>query len=312
MSTLLAAVLCAISQFPEGQPVAPPPAAAIELPAANLVDGAPERDPDFPKDARAGVFQKIVFSNTWLPRTGSRGLGMDDLQLDTVWGLPLPTRSWPLVITPGFAAHWLDGPAGADLPPRVYDAYTQFRWIPRLAPGLKADLMVVPGLYGDFKEINHKTFRVSGYGAGIWNWTPTLRLVLGAAYYDRRDVGLLPVGGFIWKPHDDFECRLVFPEPKIAHRIYWNSVYSSDVEDWVYVAGEFGSDAWSFQQPGGAGDVATYHDIRLLLGTEHKVLYGLTSQLEVGYVFSRKLLLDSTPTSLYPADTVLVRGGLRY
>ena len=42
----------------------------------------------------------------------------------------------PLLITPGFAFNWLEGPIGpdADLPPRVYDAYLDAAWYPRFTP----------------------------------------------------------------------------------------------------------------------------------------------------------------------------------
>ena len=278
------------------------------VPEASVV----EQDPDMPRDSRPGAFQKVNFTNTWLARMGNNGFGMDDMELSTVWGLPCPTRSWPLVITPGFAVHYLDGPAGANLPPRVYDAYTEFRWIPRLCQQLRADVAVSPGVYSDFEHSSSQSLRITGYGSGIWTWSPTLKIVLGAAYLDRRDVAILPIGGFIWKPCEETEFRLVFPQPKIARRIYWTGAYNPDIENWVYVAGELGGGSWAVQQPGPTEDVFTYRDYRLLLGTERKVSRGLCSQFEVGYIFGRKIEFDSSGARIYPGDTVLLRGGLRY
>ncbi|MGD0898726.1 MAG: hypothetical protein ABR915_12890, partial [Thermoguttaceae bacterium] len=230
----------------------------------------------------------------------------------TVWGLPCPTRDSPLVISPGFAVHELDGPAGVGLPPRVYDAYAEFHWAPWLGPRLKADVMVTPGVFSDFDNTGSQSVRVTGYGAGIWTWTPTARLVLGAAYYDRPDISVLPVGGALWKPDEETDLRLVFPKPRIAHRIYPGGIYSADVEHWLYLAGEFGGGIWAFRRSDGTDDVFSYRDYRLLLGWERKVLWGLTSQLEIGYVFGRKGQFQSAEGDFHPTDTVLLRGGLRY
>lgn len=286
----------ALPPIPNGSPEAP----------------AVEQDPDMPRGSRQGVFQKVTLTDTWLARTGLSGFGMNDAELTTVWGVPCPTRSWPLVITPGFAVHNLDGPAGAGLPPRVYDAYTEFRWIPRFCSQFRADVAVTPGVYSDFEHSNSHALRITGYGSGIWTWCPQLKIVLGAAYLDRRDVSVLPIGGFIWKPSEETEFRLVFPQPKIARRIYWTGAYLPDVENWVYVSGELGGGIWAFQRPDATEDVFSYRDYRLMLGLERKVIGGLSSLFEVGYVFGRKIEFDSTGARIYPTDTVLLRGGLRY
>ena len=71
---------------------------------------------------RNGVFQRLLFDATWLAPGGADGLGNNDLQLQGIFALPCPTINSPLVITPGFAVHYLQGPQNADLPPRLYEA----------------------------------------------------------------------------------------------------------------------------------------------------------------------------------------------
>ena len=75
------------------------------------------------------MFQKALFDAAWLPRFGPDGFGMTDLQLQAVFGLPCPTRASPLLISPAYGVHFLNGPAWLGLPPQVYDAYIEFRWL---------------------------------------------------------------------------------------------------------------------------------------------------------------------------------------
>ena len=77
-----------------------------------------------------------------------------------------------------------------------------------------------PGVYSDFQEGTAKGIRVPGHAAAIYTWSPTTKIVFGAAYLDRRcGIDVIPIGGMIWKPRDDLHFELVFPHPKIAWRI---------------------------------------------------------------------------------------------
>jgi hypothetical protein len=298
-------------------PVGPP----TTLPAASGPQ-AVEDDPDAPRDSRNSAFQKLFLTDTWLARLGGNGLGMDDLEAGTVWGMPFPTRAWPLLVTPGFTAHFLDGPAGVDLPPRVYDAYTEFRWLPRVTPRFRADLGVTPGYYSDFQHGSRDALRITGWGAAIWQWTPKMKLVLGASYLDRHDVAVLPIVGLVWNPSDEWNLNMVFPKPKLARRIAANGriypprfpgdAFCPEVQYWAYISGELGGGIWAFEHTGGGEDVFSYRDYRVMLGVERKALFGLASRLEVGYVFGRKIEFQSDLPDVLPSDTVMVRGGLTY
>ena len=270
-------------------------------------------EPELPPGARAGVFQKLLFNGTWLASGGADGLGIGDLELKTVLGFPCPTIKSPLLVTPAFGAHFLDGPRGTDLPPRVYDASAEFCWMSQVTPSLGVDLTVTPGVFSDFDQSSKEQLRLTGHGAGAWTWTPTTKIVAGVGYFDRRDVHLLPIGGLIWNPSDDASFVLIFPAPRIAKRIYCFGGLSKDVQDWVYLAGEFGGATWAFRRDSGADDLFTYSDVRVILGLERKTFGGLGAKLEVGYVFSRKVEYWSrVPPDLAPADTVMLRGGLTY
>ncbi|MBN2474727.1 MAG: hypothetical protein JXB62_08970 [Pirellulales bacterium] len=287
------------------------PGSTAELLQAPGEPSLPEQ-PERPPDARPGMFQKLIFSGGWI--AGGRGddFGIGSVELETVLALPIPSRTYPLIITPGFAVHYLDGPTGRELPPRVYDAYVQFRWMRRLSPRLGIDLAVTPGAFGDFERSNDETFRLTGHGAAAWEWTPTTKLVLGAAYIDRFTTEVLPICGLIWTPHDDVKYELVFPHPRIARRVYWAGAYGDDVQDWLYVAGELGGGTWAIQRTGGVDDVVDYTDYRVFLGWQRKAIGRLDFHAEIGYVFGRKLRYAGGPPTLEPDDTVMLRGGVTY
>ena len=261
-----------------------------------------------PRDARPGLFQKLIFSSTWLAAGGDNDPGMIDLSLKTVFAFPCPTRDSPLIITPGFAVHYLDGPAAPDLPPQVFDVYTQFRWMHRHSPRWAVDLAITPGVFSDFEQGADEALRITGHGAVLWTWTPTLKVLLGVAYLDREDIGVLPIGGLIWTPCDGMKFELAAPRPRIAVR----TSYRGDVEDWLYVAGELGGGTWAIRRASGQNDLVTYRDWRAILGVQRKALHGIDAKLEVAYVFGRKLQYESPTAELKPAGTVMVRGGLTY
>ncbi len=134
----------------------------------------------------------------------------------------------------------------------------------------------------------------------------------GAAYLDRPDVEVIPIGGVIWTPNDDVKFDLVFPHPKISRRVYWGGEYGDAVQDWAYMAGEFTGDAWAITRADGSDDQVVLSDYRFILGLERKVLGGLSSRVEVGYVFGRRIRYSSGTPDFYPTDTVMLRGGLTY
>ena len=296
----------------------PPPPATI----GELLFGDNRRTPD---DYRSGAFQKLSFTNTYLPRMGGDGFGVYGIELTSVWGLPCPTKDAPLVITPGIGTQWLDGPAGLDIPAQLHEVYTEFRWLPKLGDSFRADIALQPGFYSDWDGSSDRAIRIMGHGAGVYDWTPTFQIVLGAAYLDRPDIELLPIAGFIWKPDPGVEYHLVFPTPKISWCI--DSEPRSDVPNltsngclppanssqfWFYIAGELGGGTWAIRHTDGTSDLMSYSDIRAFLGLENRTIVGLGSQVEVGYVFHRYIRLTSTDTNFDLGDTLMVRAALNY
>ena len=131
--------------------------------------------------------QQISFEHTWIFGEHS----FDDLEinrseLSATFGIPIfYNPNTPLLITPGFAFNWLDGPVtadpntGADLPPRVYDAYLDAAWHPQLTDWLHADLGVRTGVWTDFNNVNGDSIRVLGRGLGVLAFSPQFDVLAG-------------------------------------------------------------------------------------------------------------------------------------
>lgn len=292
-----------------GQELLPSPALSTRPPFA---EGSADQS-NLPPGTRPGVFQKATVESTWLaPGHGAHDVGITDVEAKAVFGFPCPTRQSPLVVTPGWAIHLFDGPAQGDLPPRVYDSSVQFRWLARPWPRLAVDLAVSPGWYSDLEQGSGEALRITGHGAGLYTWSPTLKLAFGVAYLDRRDVPVLPIGGLLWTPADDISFELVAPRPRLARRLDFLSSPAPGTEYWLYVAGEFGGGTWAVQRADGTSDVLTARDYRLLLGLERKAPGRFSGVLEAGYVFGRRFEYERPTPELRPDDTLLVRAGLTY
>jgi hypothetical protein len=84
-------------------------------------------------------------------------------------------------------------------------------------------------------------------------------------------------------------------------------------EYWFYILGEFANAAWAFQQSDGDPDVLAYRDFRAIVGLERKVIGGVSSRLEFGYVFNRDIKVASiSPDDISLDSSVLLRAGISY
>jgi hypothetical protein len=242
------------------------------------------------------------------------------VDLRMVLGFPFPTDTRPLLVTPGFGQHYLDGPNSPDLPEQLYDAWVEFRIPRQISPEWAIDLAVAPGIYSDFEVSTSEALRITGRAIGVYTRSPTTQLVLGVVYLDRRDVSILPAGGIIYTPNEDTRFELVAPKPRIARRYSVTETFAGDggpagafpIEWWWYIAGEFGGDQWAIERTPGVVDRLTYRDFRAILGTERKQLGGIYARIEAGYIFGREIEFESATPSFEPSDTFMLRGEVSY
>ena len=301
-------------------PVTPAPYVAGPQPL--YPDGAPSIFP------QGGVFssldqplrflQEIRFRETWLAGdVGSNPTELDvnDVEVSATFAFPFFYNQAPLLVTPGFAVHYWEGPVTtaatgfADLPPRTYDAFLDFAWHPQLTTWLGANLGVRTGVYSDFESFNSRSLRIMGRALGILTFTPTLQIAAGVVYLDRNEFKLLPAGGVIYIPTEDSRYEFLFPNPKLARR--FTTVGTVDV--WGYLSAELGGGSWTADRIVGGNDSFDYNDIRVMAGIETLALSGLKTHFEVGYVFDREVVYRfNPPQSFEPDDTFMLRAGLSY
>jgi Domain of unknown function (DUF6268) len=268
--------------------------------------------PWFPPGGRQTFFQKVKFTGDYLPRFGDEGLGITDGELDVVFALPFLTVETPLLITPFYAVHFLDGPVSPDVPPRLHDAAITFQNIRPINDHWLAMFDVTVGQYADDASFDSsEATRVTGGGAGVYRSSDQWKWVLGATYVDRIHTKILPIAGFVYTPNDDYEYNLVFPVPKISRRLPWSDAPGRD-ERWAYVGGEFGGGKWAVRQADGTTDRLDITDWRVFLGYERRIIGGLSRNVELGYVFLRKLEYQDVGDEIDLSDTLMVRGGLTY
>ncbi|MCE9547234.1 MAG: hypothetical protein K8T25_17315, partial [Planctomycetia bacterium] len=247
------------------------------------------------------------------------GLGMNIAEIDGTFVLPFPySQNAPLLITPGFAVDWTQGPitstTGADLPPQMYEAYIDAAWRPKFGPRFGADLGFRTGVYSDFSYFNNFSMRYIGRGYGTYTWSPHLELKAGVVYIDRLRMKLLPAGGLIWNPDPDTRFEILFPNPKLAIRM----TTFGNVDVWGYVAGEYGGGSWTitrdstnpFLPP--SHDEVEYDDIKIISGIEWTGKLNLKGFVEGGFVWNRKLNYRSDIGNLDLRNTIMVRGGIAF
>ncbi len=281
-----------------------------------IYDGAPPRtlrESLTPSDARNGFFQKAKFSATWLPQLEEDGMGWTDLRTEVVTALPFFTRENPIIITPSYEIHFIDGPEGIDLPPRLHDLALDLHIFRVYANKWIADFAVTPGLYADDHSFDSdEALRVNGRALAIYAPTLETKWVLGVTYVDGGWAKVVPVAGVIYEPTDDVNYELVFPRPRVAWRLPNSPVPGRD-EYWAYVLAEFQNLAWAFEQSDGTPDVLASRDYRLILGLERKIVHGVSSRLEVGYVFNRDIKVATiSGDDIGIDDTFMLRAGISY
>jgi len=239
-----------------------------------------------PGNKRTGMFQRVDFNTLWAPKSGSKGLGMTELDLSATFALPMPTRDSPLLLTPKFSTTFFDTDGWDET---FYTTGLSVRWIRPIVKDKFTLTLGASALYsGDFRAKASDSLRFPVHVAGMWNFNPRTKIVFGVAYSDRKDsFNWFPMAGLIWTPNDDLSVELIVPRLRVAQRVHWFG--STAGEDWLYTAFEFGSGSWGYEIIPGISSRFEYRDLRLLLGYERRTQFGMTLGLEIGYMFDRHM-----------------------
>lgn len=296
-----------------GEPLAPPTPMASDWVGSSMSHDNLLADPTLAcggvTEFKQGFFQKIGVTETWLDRNHRDDFGLHEIDTYLTVAVPAPSREWPLLISPTFNTRLIDGPRAPDLPAQLYETYVDFLWVPRISERWTGILGVAPSYYGDFQVDAQEAFRLTGKGLARYDWIPNrVQLLFGVLYLNRNDIRLLPAGGIIWTPNDAKRYELLFPKPKLAHRIAVGCNY----EDWLYLGGEFGGNTYALERASGAADFVTLRDIRTYVGLERKLNGGAGYRIEIGYAFGRRAEYDSATPDIEPDETAILRGGVTF
>lgn len=259
--------------------------------------------------------QPWKFDLTFIPAGDRHGLGIIDIEGSATFRVPFDSQLSPLLLTPGAAIRfwngpdWLFYPKNYDGTVTLYDLYLDFGWRPRVAEWLYLDLGLTPGIYTDFNDVNGDSFLLRGRAIGIFALSESFQIVAGLLYVNRLSVDVIPALGIMWKPSEETKVDLVFPQPRISHRFHCDN----GVQWWGYIAGDFGGGTWSIERIPGHTDMLDYRDWRLLFGLEAITAYELRGRIELGYVFNRTVELDHRwRTEFEPENAFLFRLGFSY
>ncbi len=255
-------------------------------------------------------------------------LGINDIYVRATFALPMPffqqPQEPPLLITPGFAWHFWDGPSSnasgnPDMPPRTYDGYLDAAWNPVVVPNsFSAELDASVGVYSDFSQITSQSVRVMGKGMAVIAIPDTnLTMKLGAWYINREKIKLLPAGGLVWKPSPVTRFDILFPNPKFTQQL---TTTPGGVEWWWYLSADYGGGVWTIKRAASAThpeenqiDLVDYDDIRVALGVDFKRPAGVTGFFEGGYACQRELNYASgLPSSFDPNGAFYVHAGVSF
>lgn len=304
---------------PSWDPYAPPVASPNTLLPQDPY--YPGQMPGFSADGTIATMRKFLqelrLDYHWFAGHGStqKELGINDIETSATFAIPfLWNAQVPLLITPGFAMHFWDGPMPVgtpppDMPARTYDAYLDAAWHPRATDYFGGDLSFRIGVYSDFRKWDNDEIRFSGTGLAVLAFSPAIQVKAGVWYLDRNRVKILPAGGIVWTPNADTRFDILFPNPKLARRL----TTVGTTEWWAYARGEYGGGTWSIQRTDGTLATVDYNDIRFAMGTEFVRQQGFKGRFEVGVSFERELYYHPPEPRLFkPNPTVFLGAGLSY
>ena len=281
------------------------------------------------REGRNSLFQSVGFEASSAANTGALRCGLLETRADVTLGLPLPTVQTPLLVSPTFAwtqietPEFLPTPFGDKL--SLFSQGLAFQYYVPLNERLLINVNVNAFYNTDYHSSASDAWFFNGYAAAAWKINPRTNLLFGVYHNPAAENWkTIPVGGFVWKPRDDFYLEAMIPYPKIAKRVDWGVVDENinASPHWIYIAGEVGGNIWAFEtaslddvasRPFSTPNVdaeiaalrrdaiwagrqarARYFDFRVFAGIETKTGRDVDWALEAGVALARELTIQTT------------------
>jgi hypothetical protein len=209
--------------------------------------------------ATVNVFAPLPLSEKWIMPLG---LGSQNIFLDSVPGVPVPDQIHTLSFTTGIGHR------------------------------LNDDWMIMgmfsPTLY-KFSDVGGNDVGFSGGVNAMWRYSPSLTLRFGLMISPDSDLKLLPMIGADWRINEEWDLRLMFPQPRL--------IYQPD-DRWSFHVGANmvgttfrGSDTLGtfIGRPQYNDALGTYRDIRVGGGVGYQFNKTFGVEVEAGYSVSRQI-----------------------
>ncbi len=258
---------------------------------------------------RRAFVQKTQLRSGYIYRNSDANMGYTFASASVTMVVPLGSEDKVVALTPRYRVDWIDGPNTVDVPARLHSA--SFDLGMRIKFDHKWTMLagVQPGWYNDQFSADQGT-RIGALVVVVCDVIPEkFQLTAGVARLDRNDYDIVPVVGATLVPNPDTRFELTFPKPKIARRIGHIPCLQ---EDWIYLSAFFGGGTWSVRRTTGLDDELTLRDFRVSLGVERVINGGTGFNLEMGYVFGRRLEYEFTPLTLDFDDSFIIEAGLSF
>jgi len=242
----------------------------------------------------------------WVAGSGD-SLGMFAASGSVTFGL---AKIKGVTVRPGATFYGFDSPTRTDVASEVKDLEVEVAWMHRFNDCWRMRIATTGGLYSDFEgdDISEE-FRLSGVGLVTYEKREDLQFVLGTAFVNVESQRILPVAGLIWSPNDNNRLELIYPEGRIATKVY----KEGERERWLYLSGGYFGRTWRTQRTSGAFDDLSYSHWRIAVGYETSHLAsGISWFVEAGFAVGRDLEYNSTIGNYTPGSRALVRAGFYF
>jgi hypothetical protein len=248
-------------------------------------------------------------ADTSSPDRGEFGIFEFDFEKDCVQPA---FYNWVFTASPQFNYRAWDGPEGlpgpAHLPGSVYRFGLNLKLATPQVSGWSAEVGFNPAIGTDFQAFDGDAWFFDAHGVAFWQWSPQWTWALGAAYWDRVDDIIIPYAGVVWIPNDDWEFRLVFPNPRISY--FLGTPYG--VATWIYAGLEYHVEAYYIDLDFANVDTRVqYEDWRIYGGLRFEAGQFVTF-VECGGAVGRNVEFEEVGQKFDVDSGFFARAGLRW
>ncbi|WP_283434318.1 hypothetical protein [Neorhodopirellula lusitana] len=259
---------------------------------------------------RRSFYQGSEISGGHVQGLGDRAGGLNQTYLEArvAVGVPLGSLENILAVSPFFRTDLLDGPTAIDVPETLYSTGVTLLQRKQWTEKLSTMVLLTPAVRSDFTT-SENAFRLLGLGVVNWQVSTDWNVSLGAVYFDRSDLGVLPVIGATWTPRPWCKLDLTMPRPRLSYRTWKQGALA---EAWAYVGGQLGGNTWAVSRDDGSHDELTVGELRLLFGYEVIQQGNRGLQIEGGYAFNRSIEYEHQDIEIDLDDAIFLQAGWKF